>query len=351
MNARATTVVIPLYNGARWIAETLDSVGAQQSPPADVLVIDDGSTDGSGDIVGRYAFARLLRNPRKGANAARSFGLSLAATPLVAMLDQDDVWHPGHLAALEKLADAHPRASAFFGGAVHFHETAALNLGRPGDDSVDFDPWAQFPSVAISTPSQVLIRRETLNQRGGWAERFTGLADHHAWLRLSADAPLRASTSATMGYRQHTTSYSAALRSTDPHAFAARLLAASADVLPFRRKCQPQRAASEEQLLSLAETMANWLRTLDTPDAAARAAAARRADAALAGHSPEAVAALWRQLFYFLSRVPGGTSFWRRGLREYSTYTKSPRSCERLRSSLREHLLSRVRSAWKRASG
>jgi hypothetical protein len=96
--------------------------------------------------------------------------------------------------------------------------------------------------------------------------------------------------------------------------------------------------------------MAHWLRALDTADAAAWTAAALRVDAALAGHSPESVAALWRQLFYFLSRVPGGTSFWRRGMREYSTFTKSPRSCRRLRSSLRQHLFSRARSAWKRAS-
>src|SRR4051794_18884275 len=94
-------VITPLYNGARWIESTLRSVLAQSLPAAEVVVVDDGSSDGSTAILQTYSGVTLIKkNPSKGSNTARSFGLSQTSSPVIAFLDQDDIWHPDHLRRL-----------------------------------------------------------------------------------------------------------------------------------------------------------------------------------------------------------------------------------------------------------
>ena len=99
------SVVIPLYNGAAFIAEALDSVIAQTLQPMEVIVVDDGSTDDGAAIVARYektADVTLLRKPNGGQSSARNLGISHASGALIALLDQDDTWYPTHLAQLIK---------------------------------------------------------------------------------------------------------------------------------------------------------------------------------------------------------------------------------------------------------
>lgn len=339
MTAGLTSVVIPLFNGAAWIGAALRSAVRQRSAPREILVVDDGSTDGSPELARAFPGVTVLPNPRKGANAARVHGLSAAAGPYVALLDQDDVWHEAHLARLEQLAEQYPSSHAFVGGAVLFSDGTTPQIGEPGDTSEELDPWRRFPTVAIATPSQVLIRRDVLLQRGGWEERFPGLADHHAWLRLSADQPLRALRSATMGYRQHAASYSSALRRHDAFGFARRFLAASADVLPLRASFG--NAGSAFARLRLSTLMLDWLeasagRKADASDRA------RLLDRELALHEPDLVSALWRQLFYFLLPATGRDHALARGLLAARTLCRAPLGCRRVRRSLARIILAKL---------
>ena len=89
-------VIIPLYNGSKWIRKTLESVFSQTHLPKEVIVIDDGSKDDSLQIVSEFESVTLVNNPFKGANLARNFGFTQTRSPLVAFLDQDDIWHPDH---------------------------------------------------------------------------------------------------------------------------------------------------------------------------------------------------------------------------------------------------------------
>ena len=101
---KTVDVIIPLYNGAKWIRETLDSALGQSYKPNKIIVVDDGSTDGSKDLIYNREDILLLQNPAKGVASSRNFGFEHSTADFVAFLDQDDIWHPDHLKLLiEKL--------------------------------------------------------------------------------------------------------------------------------------------------------------------------------------------------------------------------------------------------------
>ncbi|MFA5649126.1 MAG: glycosyltransferase family A protein [Bacteroidales bacterium] len=89
------TVIIPAYNAALTIEETLQSVIAQTLKPAAIIVVDDGSTDDTAALAQRFApLVRVLQQENKGPAAATNLGLANVKTPIIAMLDADDLWHP-----------------------------------------------------------------------------------------------------------------------------------------------------------------------------------------------------------------------------------------------------------------
>ena len=89
------TVVIPLYQGARFIGETLDSLAAQTRPLVEVVVVNDGSTDDGPQIARAHPLApRVIEQPNRGVAVARNHGAVVAASAYVAFLDQDDLWFP-----------------------------------------------------------------------------------------------------------------------------------------------------------------------------------------------------------------------------------------------------------------
>jgi glycosyltransferase involved in cell wall biosynthesis len=93
------TCIIPVFNGERHLAEAVESVLAQTAPASEILAIDDGSTDGSADVLARYRErVRYIRHAHGGPAAARNHGVSVATAELVAFIDQDDRWHPEKLA-------------------------------------------------------------------------------------------------------------------------------------------------------------------------------------------------------------------------------------------------------------
>jgi len=97
--------VIPLYNGRKFILDAIDSVLEQTRPPQDIIVVDDGSTDDGPTIVEQFVadgLVRLLRKENGGQSSARNLGVAHAETDLIALLDQDDLWYPDHLAELVK---------------------------------------------------------------------------------------------------------------------------------------------------------------------------------------------------------------------------------------------------------
>ncbi len=93
------TCVVPVFNGERYLAETIDSILAQTHQPLEILVIDDGSTDATPTVVAGFGSrVQYVRQENVGEAAARTRGLSMAQTEFVAFIDADDLWHPEKLA-------------------------------------------------------------------------------------------------------------------------------------------------------------------------------------------------------------------------------------------------------------
>lgn len=211
-------VVIPLYNGGKWIRATLQSVFAQNLRPEEVVVVDDGSTDGSEEVVREFPEVRYFRNPVKGPNQARRFGCDQTTAPLLAFLDQDDLWHPDHLAIHAAWLGRRPAFHASHGAEVNFREPAhAPNWTLGVVSMVYVDAWSVFPlGPLIGTPSSVVIRRTALEAVGGWPTESSGMTDYFAWLALSANGTTKGgfagSSFPTVGRRKHASSHSAVLR-------------------------------------------------------------------------------------------------------------------------------------------
>jgi len=105
------TVVVPVYNGVHFVDEALASIDGQRHPDLEVVLVDDGSTDGLPELAARLpAHVRYLRQDNSGPAAARNLGIRSARGELIAFLDVDDRWTPGHLERLEQALRKSPEA-------------------------------------------------------------------------------------------------------------------------------------------------------------------------------------------------------------------------------------------------
>jgi Glycosyl transferase family 2 len=103
------SVIIPAYNRATLLPFTLDAILAQEPPPAEIIVVDDGSADATAEVADRYApRVRRISIDNAGDLVARNVGLRAATADRVAFCDSDDLWRPGFLAAMEALWQAEP---------------------------------------------------------------------------------------------------------------------------------------------------------------------------------------------------------------------------------------------------
>jgi hypothetical protein len=186
------SVVIPLYNKARHIARAVESVRTQKFQDFEIIVVDDGSTDGSGDVVRRIGDARLrlIEQPNGGECAARNRGITEARSELVAFLDADDEWLPTFLQTVIGLRQRFPNCGIY---------AAAYQLCR---DGVPLRPEFQgcpastgggmlddyFRSAVAAPPvtsSSVMIPRQTLQAMGSFPIGVKRGGDLATWARIA----------------------------------------------------------------------------------------------------------------------------------------------------------------------
>lgn len=199
----SVAVIIPLYNGAKWIEEALDSVLAQDMPANEIIIVDDGSTDSSQELVRSYSGVKLLKNDGKGSSVARNMGLQYTDCEYVAFLDQDDVWHPSHLRTLVKTLEDHPEANTAVSLASCF--TDGLPEYDLSSDALSlFDPWTRFPfTIGVDGPSLAVMRKKSVIRVGLWEECATGMGDALIFLKLFVLHPILQRTGRTAGKRIH----------------------------------------------------------------------------------------------------------------------------------------------------
>jgi hypothetical protein len=335
-----TTIVIPLFNAGELIAATLKCVFAQTSP-AQVLLVDDGSTDNSVEIAQRFPNVRVVRNPGKGANAAVRFGADQAKSEFIALLDQDDLWHPEHLSRLEALLDCHRDAPAAFAGAVRFSGESRPTYSLSPHPPSPFDPWSVFPVNRICTQSQVLIRAAAHRNADCWSCHQGGASDVYAWLRLSAATAFIQSHDVTVGYRQHSRSWSATLRQHSRQAYFISFVEACTEALPSRLAQRPGDRQLLEARLAFGHALAQWTRTLESSSAEEAVHAARNVSRMLAEQPPAFGRDMFAQALYFAKGYSSVDGRARKALTLLTLAVKCPLDCGPLRRALLRRLWDR----------
>jgi glycosyltransferase involved in cell wall biosynthesis len=178
MSGPLVSVVVPVYNGERFLGEALDSVLAQDYEPLELIVIDDGSTDGSATVAESRGL-RVLKQKNQGVAAARNAGLQRCAGELIAFIDQDDLWLPGKLETQVSFLLEHPDI-----GLVYSH--AELLVERDARLPGWLRGYTDRPMPGY-LPSTLLCRRAVFEAAGPFDSNYTVGSDSD-WLLRVKDA-------------------------------------------------------------------------------------------------------------------------------------------------------------------
>lgn len=160
------SVIVVVRNGERFLAEALTSIVTQSRAPAEVIMIDGGSTDQSGAIAQQFAEVRVIAQAGIGLAAARNQGIQAARHDLIAFLDADDLWERDKLARQAAYLAAHPQAVAITGHLLRF---AQPDCPIPPQYQ---QGWLQQPTPAY-TPGGLLVRRTIFDLYGYFDPAFT----------------------------------------------------------------------------------------------------------------------------------------------------------------------------------
>lgn len=189
---KRVSVIIPAFNRAGYIKETVDSVLTQDYPNVELIVVDDGSTDGTYEILLEYAEQnklKLLTHPgreNRGQSAALNLGLEAASGEFIAILDSDDLFLPGKLTAQVEYLNSHSEVGLVYGmgegvdgGGSWIYEILSPDHIEPNDpNSVLLDCYFHLPVNA-------LVRRTVYEEVGGFDEGFRAAQDHDMLIRIA----------------------------------------------------------------------------------------------------------------------------------------------------------------------
>jgi glycosyltransferase involved in cell wall biosynthesis len=217
------SIITIFLNEQRFLADAVASVRAQTVDSWELLLVDDGSTDGSSDIARSLAASsdgriRYLEHPaheNRGMSASRNLGISAARGDYVAFLDADDIWVPEKLAEQLAIMQAHPAAAFVCGSALWWYGWT----GSPDDAARDFVQryhlavdvvtppsglLLSFLNDEWSSPCDLLVRRSLVERVGGYEASFRGMYEDQAFhAKLSLASPCYVSSRCWYWYRQH----------------------------------------------------------------------------------------------------------------------------------------------------
>jgi glycosyltransferase involved in cell wall biosynthesis len=176
--------MIGVYNGAKYIGEAIESVLGQDYRPLELIVVDDGSDDGSGEVASSYPEVRCVRQERGGNGAARNRAVELATHDFFAFVDADDRFTPGKLTRQMAALDADPTLDMVFG---HVREFVSPELSE--EERAGVRPPAPEP-LPWTAPNLMLIRRASFERVGPFSEELrVGVTVD--WFARASEAGLR----------------------------------------------------------------------------------------------------------------------------------------------------------------
>jgi glycosyltransferase involved in cell wall biosynthesis len=201
------SVVIPVYNRERFLAGAIDSVLAQTLPAFELILVDDGSEDGSAGIVNRYRDTRLLfvRQANRGAAMALDAGIREARADYIAFLDQDDLWETGKLKAHVEMLNRQPEVDLTFSW-FRVIDAAGRDVGLNSQRSRGTPDFrGLLEDFVIGGTSNVVVRRSAIGRAGGIDPAFPRMYDLDLFLRIARLAPrnIAAIPADLVRYRRH----------------------------------------------------------------------------------------------------------------------------------------------------
>lgn len=189
-------VIIPSYNGLPYLLDAIASALLQTRRPNRIIVVDDGSTDGTLERLERFngSIDVIVHPENRGLPAARNTGLRASDAPLVAFLDADDVWLPGKLERqVKEFVDA-PSIGLVYGSLLDC-DMSLTPLGPPRKVRPKRAEWV-FDELYLKAfampPSTVMVRREVFERSGYFDETMRKAQDFECWLRIAMDYPISA---------------------------------------------------------------------------------------------------------------------------------------------------------------
>lgn len=195
------SIITPSYNQAAYLEQTIQSVLNQADVQLEYLVIDGASTDGSLEIIQRYAsrLAGWASEPDSGQAEAINKGFARATGKYIAWLNSDDLYLPGAISKAVTLLEAHPQLGMVFGNAVSIDsQGSTLNQLIFGDWGLE-----ELLGFRIICQPAVFMRRSTLEQAGYLDPSYHFMLDHQLWLRMARLAPIQHIPETFAAARQH----------------------------------------------------------------------------------------------------------------------------------------------------
>jgi hypothetical protein len=204
------SAVIPLYNKAPYITRAIKSVLFQYHSPKEILVVDDGSTDGGGEIVRQLENPqiRLIQQENRGECAARNRGIAEAVNPYLAFLDADDEWKPDFLTKIIRLMNNFPDCGAYATSAQIIQPDGSIVyphlVGLPSEPWIGIIPnfFELFQVGYAFNASSIVIPKKILEEVGCFPEGMTISGDVTCWVNIAMRYPIAFGPTHSVVYHQ-----------------------------------------------------------------------------------------------------------------------------------------------------
>ena len=206
MVAEPVSVVIPIFNGAAVVSETLTSARRQTFEPLEIIVVDDGSTDETPTVLQQHAEedarVRLIRQPNRGVSAARNRGIAEARGSLIAFLDHDDLWTPSHIESqVNRLSECDMDTGVAYSWSclIDMQGRILSPIDNPVFEGRVLGHLCR--RFFIGNGSAGMSRKSALEAIGGFDEATSGHADSKVYLELAERFKFACTREVSVGYR------------------------------------------------------------------------------------------------------------------------------------------------------
>ncbi len=182
-------VIIPTHNRASFLGDAIDSVLAQDFRDLELIVVDDGSTDETPQLLESYPQIHVLKQERRGVSAARNRGVAAASGHFIAFLDSDDLWLPQKLSTQVEFFRRQPGALACQTEEIWMRKGLRVNPKKrhKKPSGMIFKPSLE---LCLVSPSAVMIERSLFDDVGGFDETLPACEDYDLWLRIACRFPI-----------------------------------------------------------------------------------------------------------------------------------------------------------------